>query len=73
MQPSVPYLGIDMAGAVLTVGLLELSQVSDYAIVINTEISHDGTNQGIQGNFFLLPDPESFAKIFDALGINDYE
>lgn len=73
MQPSVPYLGIDMAGAVLTVGLLELSQVSDYAIVINTEISHDGTNQGIQGNFFLLPDPESFAKIFSALGINDYE
>ncbi|WP_339227730.1 chemotaxis protein CheC [Oceanobacillus sp. FSL K6-2867] len=73
MKPSVPYLGIDMAGAVLTVGLLELSQISDYAIVINTEISHDGTNKDIQGNFFLLPDPESFAKIFSALGIYDYE
>jgi len=73
LQPSVPYLGIDMAGAVLTIGLLELSQVSDYAIIIDTEIKRDGSRQDIQGKFLLLPDPESFSKLFQALGIHDYE
>ncbi|WP_010649277.1 chemotaxis protein CheC [Oceanobacillus massiliensis] len=73
MQPSVPYLGIDMAGAILTVGLLEISQVTDYAIIIDTEINNDDSPEGIHGNFFLLPDPESFSKLFNALGINDDE
>ncbi|WP_249869764.1 chemotaxis protein CheC [Oceanobacillus saliphilus] len=74
MQPSVPYLGIDMAGAILTVGLLEISQLTDYAIIIDTEIKGEKqSKEGIKGNFFLLPDPESFSKIFKALGINDYE
>ncbi|WP_163971242.1 chemotaxis protein CheC [Oceanobacillus halotolerans] len=68
MQPSIPHLSIDMAGAVLTVGLLELSQVTDYAIVIDTTINDKDTS-GIHGHFFLLPDPESFDKIFSALGI----
>ncbi|WP_067729421.1 chemotaxis protein CheC [Oceanobacillus damuensis] len=74
MQPSVPYLGIDMAGALLTAGLLEISKVIDYAIIIDTEIKlDDQVKEGIKGNFFLLPDPESFPKIFEALGINDHE
>ncbi|MGJ9458880.1 chemotaxis protein CheC [Oceanobacillus sp. CF4.6] len=71
MQPSIPYLGIDMVGAILTVGLLELSQVTDYAIIIDTEINpNNESNEGIKGNFFLLPDPDSVTKIFTALGIN---
>jgi chemotaxis protein CheC len=37
LQPSVPALSIDMAIAILSYGLLELSQVGDYAIVIDTE------------------------------------
>jgi chemotaxis protein CheC len=39
LQPSVPHLGIDMAGAILTYGVLELSQVSDYAIVIDSKVN----------------------------------
>ncbi|MFC4023129.1 chemotaxis protein CheC [Oceanobacillus longus] len=71
MQPSIPYLGIDMAGAILTVGLVELSQVTDFAIIIDTEINRNNeSNEGIKGNFFLLPDPDSLTKIFTALGIN---
>lgn len=73
MQPSVPYFSIDMAGAILTVGLLELSHVSDYAIIIDTKINEEGEQNGIQGQFFLLPDPDSFTKIFHALGISGYE
>lgn len=73
MQSSIPHLSVDMAGAILTVGLIELSQVTDYVIVINTEINDDDTNNGVHGHFFLLPDPDSFPKIFSALGINRYE
>jgi|SRR5690625_868497 len=71
IRPSIPHLAIDMVGAILTVGLVELSRVSDYAIVIDTEIN-DQTVDGITGHFFLLPDPESLKKIFTALGINQY-
>ncbi|HLS06501.1 MAG TPA: chemotaxis protein CheC [Bacillota bacterium] len=68
IRPSIPHLAIDMAGAILTVGLVELSRVSDYAIVINTEIN-DATIDGITGHFFLLPEPQSLEKIFTSLGI----
>lgn len=73
MQSSIPYLSIDMAGAVLTAGLVELSHVSDYAIVINTEISDHFHKNGLSGNFFLLPDPDTIPKLFSALGINEYD
>lgn len=73
MQSSIPYLSIDMAGAVLTAGLVELSQVSDYAIVINTEISDNISSDGLSGNFFLLPDLETIPKLFSALGINGHD
>ncbi|GGH69651.1 CheY-P phosphatase CheC [Compostibacillus humi] len=73
MQPSVPYLNIDMAGALLTYGLLEISQVSDYALIIDTQIISNDSGDGITGNFFLLPKPESLSAIFQALGINGYE
>ncbi|WP_186577451.1 chemotaxis protein CheC [Aquibacillus kalidii] len=72
MQPSVPSLHMDMAGAVLIQGLIELSQESDYAIIIDTNIQElDNANKAINGHFFLLPDPESFVKIFEALGVRE--
>ncbi|WP_042223752.1 chemotaxis protein CheC [Oceanobacillus manasiensis] len=73
MQPSVPYLSIDMAGAILTVGLLELSQVSDYALIIDTKINEQEEQKGVRGNFLLIPDPASLTKLFQALGITDYD
>ncbi|WP_019242287.1 MULTISPECIES: chemotaxis protein CheC [Bacillus] len=70
LYPSVPALSIEMAGAVISFGLLELSQVSDYAIVIETELSeNDYDINSVTGHFFLLPDPQSFQTIFSALGI----
>ncbi|MRH42282.1 CheY-P-specific phosphatase CheC [Aquibacillus halophilus] len=72
MQPSVPALNIDMAGAILSQGLMELSRESDYAIIIDTTFNdNDKNNAQIQGHFFLLPDPESFEKIFVSLGVQD--
>lgn len=71
LYPSVPALSIDMVGAILPYGLIELSRVTDNVIVIDTTL-HEGeqTNQdSIKGHFFLLPDPESFEIIFRALGV----
>ena len=71
IYPTVPGLSIDMFGAIISIGLIELSQVSDHVIVINTTI-FDEENENldsVHGHFYLLPDPESFASIFNALGV----
>ncbi|MCG6171515.1 chemotaxis protein CheC, partial [Anoxybacillus sp. LAT_11] len=71
LHPSVPALAIDMIGAVLSFGLLELSRVGDYAILIDTAIYDERRpDESINGHFFLLPDPESFSTIFRALGVD---
>ncbi|MFC5448362.1 chemotaxis protein CheC [Paenibacillus aestuarii] len=67
MQPTVPSLAIDMAGAILSYGLLQFGQMGDQALLIDTKFL-EGENE-VQGHFFLIPDPESFEKIFSALGV----
>ncbi|PLR97256.1 chemotaxis protein CheC [Bacillus sp. T33-2] len=69
--PTVPALSIDMAGAVISFGLLQLSQVGDYAIVIDTILNEEDATlpDSVKGHFFLLPDPDSFNIIFQALGV----
>lgn len=71
LQPSVPALSVDMAIAILSYGLLELSQVGDYAIVIDTEILEKVDEDSLKstGHFFLLPDPDSYQIIFQSLGV----
>lgn len=71
LYPTVPGLAVDMFGAIISSGLVEISQVSDHVIVINTSIFEDeyGDSEEVQGHFFLLPDPESFETIFKALGV----
>jgi chemotaxis protein CheC len=69
-----PSLSIDMVGATISFGLIEISQVSDFAIVIDTEITEDGEQTGkINGHFFLLLDPDSFDTVFTSLGVLSYE
>jgi chemotaxis protein CheC len=67
MLPTVPSLSIDMAGAILSYGLLQFGQMGDQALLIDTKF-FEGENE-VQGHFFLIPDPHSFAKIFEALGV----
>ena len=71
IYPTVPGLSIDMFGAIISIGLIEISQVSDHVIVINTTIFDEETEnlESVHGHFFLLPDPDSFATIFNALGV----
>ncbi len=71
LHPSVPATAVDLAGALLGYGLIELSQESDYAIVIDTafiEHGHQSANQ-VNGHFLVLPDPQSFDVIFRSLGV----
>ncbi|QFK71001.1 chemotaxis protein CheC [Pradoshia sp. D12] len=72
IYPSVPVLGIDMVGALLGYGLLEFSQVGDYAIIIDTDFTESDSKEekDVNGHFFLLPDPESFDTLFSTLGVN---
>lgn len=67
MFPTVPSLAIDMAGAILSYGLLQFGEMGDDALLIDTTFIED--NQEAEGQFFLIPDPESFAKIFESLGV----
>jgi chemotaxis protein CheC len=68
MSPTVPSLAIDMAGAILSYGLLQFGEMGDQALFIDTKFL-DGVDE-IEGHFFLIPDPESFQKIFSALGVS---
>ncbi|AIQ13328.1 chemotaxis protein CheC [Paenibacillus durus] len=67
MYPTVPALAMDMAGAILSYGLLQFGQMGDDALLIDTTFL-EGQDE-IEGQFFLIPDPESFPKIFQSLGV----
>ncbi|TGB04784.1 chemotaxis protein CheC [Halobacillus salinus] len=75
LYPSVPSLSLDMVGAILTFGLIELSQVSDQAIVIETSLTDvdHAEAEDIEGHFFLFPDPQSYYPLFKSLGVSSYE
>lgn len=67
MMPTVPALALDMAGAILGYGLLQFGEMGDSALLIDTTFI-EGQDE-VEGQFFLIPDPESFGKIFKSLGI----
>lgn len=67
MLPSIPALAMDMAGALLNVVLAQLGQMGDRALVIETEFLSE--DDGINGQFFLVPDPGSLETIIHAVGV----
>ena len=67
LLPSIPALAVDMAGAILSVVLIQLGQMGDHALVIETEFTTD--EEGIKGHFFLVPDPGSLDTILAAVGV----
>ena len=71
IYPTVPSLSVDMVGAIVSFGLIEVSQCSDEVIVIDTQIREEGINgaSSVNGHFFLLPDPSSYGTIFRSLGV----
>ena len=67
LLPSIPALAMDMAGAILSVVLVQLGQMGDQALVIETEFLSE--DDGIKGHFFLVPDPGSLETILSAVGV----
>lgn len=67
MQPTVPALAIDMAGAIMSYGMIEYGHMGEQALFIDTTFL-DGSDE-VEGHFFLIPDPDSVGKIFQALGV----
>lgn len=65
---SVPYLSVDMAGAILSVPAIEYGKVSDRALLIQSEFGDNGLT--VDGYFILIPTLEAFGKIFTSLGLN---
>lgn len=67
ISPSIPYVAVDMAAAILSVPAIQFGQYGDNALFIETEFGDDVM---IGGYFILMPDEESYAKILQALGIS---
>ncbi|WP_219836681.1 chemotaxis protein CheC [Paenibacillus sp. R14(2021)] len=67
LSPTVPSIAIDMAGAILSYGLVQYGEMGDSALLIDTTFLEG--REELAGHFFLIPDPDSFDKIFSALGV----
>lgn len=65
--PSVPDLAIDMAGAILSVPAIQFGKVGDTVLYIETEFSEG--NEKVVGDFFLVPDLETYDVLLKALGV----
>ena len=64
--PSVPFVAVDMAAAILSVPAVQFGIFGDNALMINTQFSDE---LGIKGHFILMPEEDSYAKILTALGV----
>jgi len=66
IAPSVPYIAVDMAGAILSIPAIQFGQFGDNALLIETEF---GDEVMIDGYFILLPELDSYDKILTSIGI----
>jgi len=67
ITPSTPELCIDMAGAILSVPAIAFGSWGDRVLYIENKFS-DG-NQDVGGEFFLIPDVQSYEELLKALGV----
>lgn len=67
INPSVPYIAIDMAGAILSVPAIEFGKIGDKALLIQTEFGEKDTQ--VNGFFILIPTLDSYNAILTSLGL----
>jgi len=68
IAPSVPDLAIDMAGAILSVPAIEFGKVGDSVLYIETEFTEG--DKRVVGDFFLVPDVDTYSVLMNALGVS---
>lgn len=66
ITPTVPYIAVDMAGAILSIPAIQFGQYGDNALLIETSF---GADTMLEGYFILLPELDSYDKILASLGI----
>ncbi len=66
ISPTVPYIAVDMAGAILSIPAIQFGQLGDNALLIETAFGGDTM---FEGYFILLPELDSYDKILASLGI----
>ncbi|HBA98201.1 MAG TPA: CheY-P-specific phosphatase CheC [Lachnospiraceae bacterium] len=64
---SVPYLAVDMAGAILSVPAIEFGKMGDEALLIESQFKDMDVD--ISGYFILIPTMESYKRMLRSLGI----
>ena len=64
---SIPYMAIDMAGAILSVPAIEFGKIGDRALLIETEFGD--TSNYVNGYFILIPTINSYSAILNSLGL----
>lgn len=67
IHPSVPYIAVDMAAAILSVPAILFGQYGDNALFIETEFGDDAM---LKGYFILMPEEDSYERILTSLGIS---
>ena len=67
--PSIPYLCVDMMGAVLNIAIAEVGKTGDYAILFQSDFFNE--DEMIGGRLLMIPDENSCKKIMESLGLSD--
>lgn len=67
IQPSVPDLTVDMAGAIISVPAIEFAALGDRMLMIQTQFFDEMV---LDGFFILIPDLDSYGKMLAALGVS---
>ena len=66
ISSSVPYISIDMAGALLCVPAIEFGKLGDKVLLIETQF---GELDFVNGYFLMVPELESYDAILSSLGM----
>jgi chemotaxis protein CheC len=67
--PSVPRISMDMAGAVLDSILCRQCQCGSMSLMVEAEFRD--IVSGVNGRFYMMPDPETLSVIMQASGLKD--
>ena len=66
ISSSVPYISIDMAGALLSVPAIEFGKLGDKVLLIETQF---GELDFVNGYFLMVPELDSYDAILSSLGM----
>ena len=66
ISSSVPYISIDMAGALLSAPAIEFGKLGDKVLLIETQF---GELDFVNGYFLMVPELESYDAILSSLGM----